>query len=193
MNITSINETSILEDSRIFNGRAFGILYEDELQIMSSNSQCSFQICKAQEQQNKLEVDWFRSRYGENGRRMDCYYNPYNISQVLVDKKYRTVHIFHAVFWPCTVGKYFNSFQVDVDSFYFYFLVIIAAVSWYVAKRCKEDIEDITGINMSHVENKLDALPQAPTINRFGHLDYNRDGWPVWPSLVDGMTKAPKK
>ena len=146
---------SILEDPRFHNGRAHGILYEDELQSISSNTQCSFQICKTDPRQNKLEVDWFRSKYGESGHRYDCLYNPKNISQVLVSRKYKTIHIFHSVFWPCT-------------------LVIIASVAWYVAKQCKEDIEEITGAEVNaHVDN-LNAMPQQAKVNKFGLADYRK-------------------
>jgi len=51
---------SILEDSRFHNGRAHGILYEDELQSISSNTQCSFQICKlAKKKTDLLDVFFF--------------------------------------------------------------------------------------------------------------------------------------
>lgn len=154
-------------DPRLINGRALGILYENELQTMSANDRCSFAICKADPRSNKLEVDWFRSKYGESGHRYECLYNPKNYTQVIASRKYKSIHIFHAVFWPIT-------------------LVIICSVSWYVLKKCKDDLDEMNGNQEKIRIDKLNHIPQAGKINKFGQMDYNREGWPVWPSLVEG-------
>ena len=157
-------------DNRIINGRAIGILYENELQTMSLNDRCSFAICKADARANTLEVDWFRSQYGESGHRYDCLYNPFNYTQVIAERNYKTIHIFHAVFWPIT-------------------LVVICSISWYVLKKCKEDFDEMNGNDTKEKIDNLNAIPQSGKVNKFGQMDYNRDGWPVWPSLVEGYNK----
>ena len=146
-------------------GMAIGTLYENELQTLSQNSLCSFAICKADARANKLEVDWFRAKYGMVGMKYNCLYNPHNYTQVIAERKYNTSHIFHAVFWPVTIN-------------------IISTITYWVLKKCKEDLDELAGKNeIGAKKDKLNALPQEGKVNQeFGIVDYNRDGWPVWPS-----------
>ena len=58
-----------------------------------------------------------------------------------------------------------------------------------MAKQCKEDIEEITGQEFNVKIDTLNAMPQQAKVNKFGLADYNRDGWPVWPSIYESQSK----
>ena len=59
-----------------------GVLYENELQILSSSPECSYSSCKVDTRQNRLDVQFFKQKRGEIDQRYKCYYNPANHTQV---------------------------------------------------------------------------------------------------------------
>jgi hypothetical protein len=97
-----------------------GILYENELQVSSKNSECSYSVCKPSRKQNTNQVSFFNQRKGERDMRYTCYYNPANHTQVIGEKYYKKVHIFHALFWPSAI-------------------FVISIVSYCLVRRCHRE------------------------------------------------------
>jgi hypothetical protein len=107
------NSTNDVLDS----DREKGILYDNELQFMSSSPECSYSTCSHDTRQNKLKLDWFKNKRGSIGQEYECWYNPANYTQVIAERHYMTVDIFHALFWPIAV-------------------LVIAIVSYCLVRRC---------------------------------------------------------
>ena len=64
-----------------------GVLYENELQILSSSPECSYSACKVDTRQNKLAVQFFSQKRGKQDDKYKCYYNPANHTQVPLNIK----------------------------------------------------------------------------------------------------------
>lgn len=97
-----------------------GILYENELQVQSKNKDCSYSVCKPSERSNLVAVNYFKQRKGEREERYTCYYNPLNHTQVIGERFYKKVHIFHALFWPSAI-------------------FVISIVSYCLVRRCHRE------------------------------------------------------
>jgi len=113
-NDTLMND--VVDEPTHFNG----ILYENELQVQSKNQDCSFSVCKPAEQANLVAVNYFNQRKGEVNERYTCYYNPLNNTQVIGERHYKKVHIFHALFWPSAI-------------------FVISIVSYCLVRRCHRE------------------------------------------------------
>lgn len=144
-----------------------GVLYENELQILSSSPECSYSSCKVDTRQNKLDVQFFRSKRGEKDQRYKCYFNPANHTQVIAERHYKKVDIFHALFWPSAT-------------------LVISIVSYCLVRRCHR--EDKRARQMQNEMRGIRHTRQANFVSDMKDRNYMQPIQTEWGVIPNGYS-----
>lgn len=159
-------------------GTKYGVLFENELQMLSTSNECSFSACRSDSRMNKIDVEHFRNKWGEPSKTYKCFYNPNNATQVISEKKFKKVHIFHALFWPSAI-------------------LVISLVSYCLVRRCHNEDKkakrvqnEMRGISSVRKPNfVIDAKERnymRPIQTESGPIPFNFTSTPAGMSAYDG-------
>jgi hypothetical protein len=160
------NETDFYEQDIIDNQKN-GVLYENELQILSSSPECSYSSCKVDTRQNRLDVQFFKQKRGEIDQRYKCYYNPANHTQVIAERHYKKVDIFHALFWPSAT-------------------LVISIVSYCLVRRCHR--EDKRARQMQNELRGIRNVRQANFVSDMKDRNYMQPIQTEWGVIPNGVS-----
>jgi len=67
------------------------VVYQDEAVLSATSYNCSFASCKESKKQNIIELESFKSNFGNLGSIYECMYNRDNTKEVIVKRKYGLV------------------------------------------------------------------------------------------------------
>jgi len=149
------------------------VIYQDESVLSATSYNCSFATCKESKKQNIIELESFKSNFGNIGSVYECMYNRGNTKEVIIKRRYGLITLVLSLALP--------SLTLLVSAFLFFIIckttghsqikqLRIKSTRSYIKKGVKLPNGQRTTSNDAQIQHQQALESQHSSVPSSGHI-----------------------